>query len=119
MIEIVRGEHDTGPPSPKNFPYLKHDVLASIVVFLVAVPLSLGVAFAAGAPLLSGLISSVVGVLVASLLGGSPLQVSGPSAALTVVLADTIATHGWPATCAAWAWGRRSWLAWRSSARWR
>ncbi|MEV7045841.1 bifunctional SulP family inorganic anion transporter/carbonic anhydrase [Amycolatopsis sp. NPDC051061] len=100
MIEIVRGEHDTGPPSPKNFQYLKQDVLASLVVFLVAVPLSLGVAFAAGAPLLSGLISAVVGGLVASLFGGSPLQVSGPSAALTVVLADTIATHGWPATCA-------------------
>ncbi|WIY06922.1 SulP family inorganic anion transporter [Amycolatopsis mongoliensis] len=101
MIEIVRGEHDTGPP--KNFrpsENLKHDVLASIVVFLVAVPLSLGVAFAAGAPLLSGLISAVVGGLVASLFGGSPLQVSGPSAALTVVLADTIATHGWPVTCA-------------------
>ncbi|EOD69456.1 bifunctional SulP family inorganic anion transporter/carbonic anhydrase [Amycolatopsis vancoresmycina] len=100
MIEIVRGEHDTGPPSPKKLQDLKHDFFASIVVFLVAVPLSLGVAFAAGAPLLSGLISAVVGGLVASLLGGSPLQVSGPSAALTVVLADTIATHGWPATCA-------------------
>ncbi|MCR6490128.1 SulP family inorganic anion transporter [Amycolatopsis sp. OK19-0408] len=101
MIEIVRGEHDTGPPSRKPFlENLKHDVLASIVVFLVAVPLSLGVAFAAGAPLLSGLISAVVGGLVASLFGGSPLQVSGPSAALTVVLADTIATYGWPATCA-------------------
>ncbi|SFW90596.1 bifunctional SulP family inorganic anion transporter/carbonic anhydrase [Amycolatopsis australiensis] len=98
MIEIVRGEHDTGPP--KLLAGLKHDVLASIVVFLVAVPLSLGVAFAAGAPLLSGLISAVAGGLVASLFGGSPLQVSGPSAALTVVLADTIATHGWPVTCA-------------------
>ncbi|WP_410588401.1 bifunctional SulP family inorganic anion transporter/carbonic anhydrase [Amycolatopsis sp. lyj-23] len=101
MIEIVRGEHDTGPPQPsQRRENLKHDFLASTVVFLVAVPLSLGVAFAAGAPLLSGLISAVVGGLVASLFGGSPLQVSGPSAALTVVLADTIATHGWPATCA-------------------
>lgn len=101
MIEIVRGEHDTGPPkTPRFLANLKHDVLASVVVFLVAVPLSLGVAFAAGAPLLSGLISAVVGGLVASLFGGSPLQVSGPSAALTVVLADTIATHGWPVTCA-------------------
>ncbi|MGW5719135.1 bifunctional SulP family inorganic anion transporter/carbonic anhydrase [Amycolatopsis sp. NPDC003865] len=101
MIEIVRGEHDTGPPkNSRPFENLKHDFLASIVVFLVAVPLSLGVAFAAGAPLLSGLISAVVGGLVASLFGGSPLQVSGPSAALTVVLADTIATHGWPVTCA-------------------
>ncbi|WP_410643087.1 bifunctional SulP family inorganic anion transporter/carbonic anhydrase [Amycolatopsis sp. lyj-346] len=101
MIEIVRGEHDTGPPKPsEHLENLKHDFLASIVVFLVAVPLSLGVAFAAGAPLLSGLISAVVGGLVASIFGGSPLQVSGPSAALTVVLADTIATHGWPVTCA-------------------
>ncbi|MEV4054475.1 SulP family inorganic anion transporter [Amycolatopsis sp. NPDC049688] len=100
MIEIVRGEHDTGPPSHQKLQDLKHDFFASIVVFLVAVPLSLGVAFAAGAPLLSGLISAVAGGLVASLLGGSPLQVSGPSAALTVVLADTIATHGWPVTCA-------------------
>ncbi|MEV7094745.1 bifunctional SulP family inorganic anion transporter/carbonic anhydrase [Amycolatopsis sp. NPDC051045] len=101
MIEIVRGEHDTGPPkNSEHLENLKHDFLASIVVFLVAVPLSLGVAFAAGAPLLSGLISAVVGGLVASVFGGSPLQVSGPSAALTVVLADTIATHGWPVTCA-------------------
>jgi carbonic anhydrase len=102
MIEIVRGEHDTGPPSPlENLKQnLKHDLPASIVVFLVAVPLSLGIALAAGAPVLAGLVSAVVGGLVASVFGGSPLQVSGPSAALTVVLADTIATHGWPVTCA-------------------
>jgi carbonic anhydrase len=101
MIEIVRGEHDTGPPSrASRLENLKHDVPASVVVFLVAVPLSLGVAFAAGAPLLAGLVSAVVGGLVASACGGSALQVSGPSAALTVVLADTIATHGWPVTCA-------------------
>ncbi|WP_410620061.1 bifunctional SulP family inorganic anion transporter/carbonic anhydrase [Amycolatopsis sp. cmx-8-4] len=102
MIEIVRGEHDTGPPSPLDNlkQNLKHDLPASIVVFLVAVPLSLGIALAAGAPVLAGLVSAVVGGLVASVFGGSPLQVSGPSAALTVVLADTIATHGWPVTCA-------------------
>ncbi len=102
MIEIVRGEHDTGPPSPLDNlkQNLKHDLPASIVVFLVAVPLSLGIALAAGAPVLAGLVSAVVGGMVASVFGGSPLQVSGPSAALTVVLADTIATHGWPVTCA-------------------
>ncbi|MDT8914380.1 SulP family inorganic anion transporter [Amycolatopsis sp. PS_44_ISF1] len=102
MIEIVRGEHDTGPPprtarTARNL--LRHDLPASLVVFLVAVPLSLGIALAAGAPLLAGLVSAVVGGLVASLLGGSALQVSGPSAALTVVLADTIASHGWAVTC--------------------
>src|SRR4051794_18614066 len=123
MIEIVRGEHDTGPPSRRTEPAgsrprtpaggpapsdppkrrldnLNHDFFASIVVFLVAVPLSLGVAHAAGAPLLAGLISAVVGGLVAALFGGSVLQVSGPSAALTVVLADTIGTFGWATTCA-------------------
>ncbi|MGW4484523.1 SulP family inorganic anion transporter [Amycolatopsis sp. NPDC004368] len=106
MIEIVRGEHDTGPPSRRTSAHqtlrtiLRHDVPASLVVFLVAVPLSLGVALAVGAPLLAGLVSAVVGGLVASLLGGSALQVSGPSAALTVVLADTITTYGWGVTCA-------------------
>ncbi|MFI5609739.1 bifunctional SulP family inorganic anion transporter/carbonic anhydrase [Amycolatopsis sp. NPDC051903] len=106
MIEIVRGEHDTGPPSRRARAaqslqtLLRHDLPASVVVFLVAVPLSLGVALAVGAPLLAGLVSAVVGGLVASFLGGSALQVSGPSAALTVVLADAITTYGWPVTCA-------------------
>ncbi|MEC3978353.1 bifunctional SulP family inorganic anion transporter/carbonic anhydrase [Amycolatopsis sp. H20-H5] len=105
MIEIVRGEHDTGPPGRRTNPlrklqFLRHDLPASLVVFFVAVPLSLGIAHAAGAPLLAGLISAVVGGLVAALFGGSVLQVSGPSAALTVVLADTIGTFGWPVTCA-------------------
>jgi len=102
MIEVVRGEHDAGPPSWREsaLSVLKNDLPASIVVFPVAVPLSLGIALAAGAPLVAGLISAVAGGLVASVFGGSPLQVSGPSAALTVVLADTIATHGRPVTCA-------------------
>ncbi|HWD06441.1 MAG TPA: bifunctional SulP family inorganic anion transporter/carbonic anhydrase [Amycolatopsis sp.] len=101
MIEIVRGEHDTGPPPRRVLrTLLRHDLPASAVVFLVAVPLSLGVALAVGAPLLAGLVSAVAGGLVASLLGGSALQVSGPSAALTVVLADAIATYGWRVTCA-------------------
>ncbi|MBB4685134.1 SulP family inorganic anion transporter [Amycolatopsis jiangsuensis] len=109
MIEIIRGEHDTGPPSrrPGGIGFgralrtvARHDLPASLVVFLVAIPLSLGIALAVGAPLLAGLVSAVAGGLVASLLGGSPLQVSGPSAALTVVLADTIATYGWAVTCA-------------------
>ncbi|KZB85642.1 bifunctional SulP family inorganic anion transporter/carbonic anhydrase [Amycolatopsis regifaucium] len=105
MIDIVGDEHDTGPPGRRNptstlLKNLRHDIPASVVVFLVAVPLSLGVAHAAGAPLLAGLVSAVVGGLVASLCGGSALQVSGPSAALTVVLAETIAAFGWAATCA-------------------
>ncbi|MGI8816365.1 MAG: SulP family inorganic anion transporter [Pseudonocardia sp.] len=79
---------------------LRADAGASLVVFLVAVPLSLGIAVASGAPILAGLIAAVVGGLVAGLLGGSPLQVSGPAAGLTVVVAELINRFGWPATCA-------------------
>ncbi|MFD9965804.1 SulP family inorganic anion transporter [Amycolatopsis sp. NPDC058986] len=79
---------------------LRHDVPASLVVFLVAVPLSLGIALASGAPVVAGLIAAVVGGIVAGALGGSALQVSGPAAGLTVVLAQTIATFGWATTCA-------------------
>jgi MFS superfamily sulfate permease-like transporter len=63
---------------------LRHDVAALLVVFLVAVPLSLGIAVATGAPVMAGLIAAVVGGIVAGLLDGSPLQVSGPAAGLTV-----------------------------------
>ncbi|MGB9279164.1 MAG: bifunctional SulP family inorganic anion transporter/carbonic anhydrase [Pseudonocardiaceae bacterium] len=79
---------------------LRYDVPASLVVFLVAVPLSLGIAVATGAPVMAGLIAAVVGGIVAGLLGGSPLQVSGPAAGLTVVVADLIAQFGWAVMCA-------------------
>jgi carbonic anhydrase len=70
------------------------------VVFLVAVPLSLGIAAASGAPVMAGLIAAAVGGIVAGSLGGSPLQVSGPAAGLTVIVAGLIEQFGWPATCA-------------------
>jgi carbonic anhydrase len=79
---------------------LRHDLPASLVVFLFAVPLSLGIAVVSGAPVMAGLIAAVVGGIVAGLLGGSPLQVSGPAAGLTVVVADLIAQFGWGVTCA-------------------
>ena len=72
----------------------------SLVVFLVAVPLSLGIAVASDAPLTAGLIAAAVGGLVAGALGGSPLQVSGPAAGLTVVVADLVGRFGWGVTCA-------------------
>ncbi|MEU4577854.1 bifunctional SulP family inorganic anion transporter/carbonic anhydrase [Nonomuraea sp. ATR24] len=78
---------------------LRHDVPASLVVFLVAVPLSLGVAMAAGAPLASGLIAAAAGGIVAGWLGGSAVQVSGPTASLTLVIAGLVQTYGWRATC--------------------
>ena len=79
---------------------LRHDLPASLVVFLVAVPLSLGIALASGAPVAAGLVAAVVGGIVAGALGGSALQVSGPAAGLTVVMAETIQTFGWAVTCA-------------------
>jgi carbonic anhydrase len=74
-------------------------VPASLVVFLVAVPLSLGIALASGAPLMAGLVAAVVGGVVAGLLGGAPLQVSGPAAGLTVVVAELVGRFGWQTTC--------------------
>jgi carbonic anhydrase len=65
---------------------LRHDLPASLVVFLVALPLSLGIAQASNAPLVAGVIAAVVGGLVAGALGGAPLQVSGPAAGLTALV---------------------------------
>ena len=79
---------------------LRYDLPASLVVFLVALPLSLGIAVASGAPALAGLIAAIVGGIVAGALGGSPLQVSGPAAGLTVIVAGLIAEFGWAVTCA-------------------
>ncbi|MBK1786232.1 SulP family inorganic anion transporter [Prauserella cavernicola] len=79
---------------------LRYDVPASLVVFLVAVPLSLGIALASGAPIVAGLIAAVVGGVVAGALGGAPMQVSGPAAGLTIVMAETINQFGWVVTCA-------------------
>lgn len=64
----------------------KRDFLASIVVFLVALPLCMGVALASGLPASAGLITGIVGGLVVSLMSGSSLQVSGPAAGLSVIV---------------------------------
>lgn len=77
--------------------YLSHakdDIPAGLVVFLVALPLCLGVALASGAPLFSGLIAGMVGGLIVSWLSGSQLSVSGPAAGLTVIVFNGIETLG-------------------------
>ncbi|MFH8726425.1 SulP family inorganic anion transporter [Streptomyces termitum] len=90
------------PPKEPRLPRLPAgvDVSASAAVFLIALPLSLGIALATGAPLQAGLVAAAVGGLVAGRLGGSPLQVSGPAAGLTVVTAELIQRYGWRTTCA-------------------
>ncbi len=72
----------------------KHDLSASIVVFLIALPLCLGIALASGAPLFSGLITGLVGGLLVSFLSGSQLCVSGPAAGLTVIVFSAIEKLG-------------------------
>lgn len=85
---------------PRFLSSLGADLPASLVVFLVALPLSLGIAAASGAPVMAGLIAAAVGGIVAGSLGGSPLQVSGPAAGLTVVVAGLVDEFGWQVTCA-------------------
>jgi MFS superfamily sulfate permease-like transporter len=72
----------------------KSDLLASIVVFLVALPLCMGIAIASGAPVAAGLITGIVGGLLVGTIAGCPLQVSGPAAGLTVIVYDIIQHHG-------------------------
>jgi MFS superfamily sulfate permease-like transporter len=70
------------------------DFLASLVVFLVALPLCMGISIASGADVAAGLVTGIVGGLVVGFFSGAPLQVSGPAAGLTVVCADVIHRHG-------------------------
>ncbi|GAA0648776.1 SulP family inorganic anion transporter [Streptomyces thermocarboxydovorans] len=98
--ERTHPPHSPPPPGRRRFRIAGSDLSASITVFLIALPLSLGIALATGAPLQAGLVAAAVGGLVAGRLGGSPLQVSGPAAGLTVVTADLIQHYGWRTTCA-------------------
>ncbi len=76
---------------------LKTDFPASIIVFLVALPLCMGIATASGAPPVSGLITGIIGGLLVGAISGSPLQVSGPAAGLFVVTSEIIAELGFAA----------------------
>lgn len=73
---------------------LKYDFSAGLVVFLVALPLCLGIAMASGAPLFSGIISGVVGGIVVGYLSNSHISVSGPAAGLTAIVLSAILTLG-------------------------
>ncbi len=70
------------------------DLLASVVVFLVALPLCMGIAIASGMPPAAGLITGIVGGVVVGLIAGSPLQVSGPAAGLAVLVFELVRQHG-------------------------
>lgn len=85
-------------PKPQGFfSHLKDDLPAGMVVFLVAVPLCLGIALASGAPLFAGVIAGIVGGTIVALASGSPLGVSGPAAGLAVIVFTAIETLGYEA----------------------
>ena len=73
---------------------LKKDFPSSIVVFLVALPLCLGIALASGAPLFAGIIAGIIGGIVVGSLSNSPLGVSGPAAGLAVIVLNAISDLG-------------------------
>jgi len=73
---------------------LKYDIPAGVVVFLVALPLCLGIALASGAPLLSGIIAGIIGGLVVGFISGSSTSVSGPAAGLAAVVLSSIMQLG-------------------------
>ncbi|MFM1800717.1 MAG: Bicarbonate transporter BicA, partial [Planctomycetota bacterium] len=73
---------------------LSSDLIAGLIVFLVSVPLCLGVALASSAPLFAGLIAGILGGVLVGLISGSQTSVSGPSPALTTIVASQILALG-------------------------
>ncbi len=76
------------------FKHVKSDLPSGLVVFLVALPLCLGIALASGAPLFSGIIAGIVGGIIVGSLSNSNVSVSGPAAGLTAIVLSSIATLG-------------------------
>ncbi|WP_370964420.1 SulP family inorganic anion transporter [Amycolatopsis sp. cg9] len=85
-------------PGPGDFdlrpPVVRADLLAGITVGVVALPLALAFGVSSGAGPAAGLVTAVVAGIVAAVFGGSPVQVSGPTGAMAVVLAPIVAAHG-------------------------
>ena len=92
----IAGAPGTGMPQPQKsmFSSIGQDAPAGLVVFLVALPLCLGISLASGAPLLAGVIAGIVGGVLVSWLSGSAVSVSGPAAGLTTIVLAGIATLG-------------------------
>jgi MFS superfamily sulfate permease-like transporter len=87
-------ENDFITTRPNYLGSLKYDLPAGLVVFLVALPLCLGIALASGAPLFSGIIAGIVGGVIVGLFSGSPLGVSGPAAGLAAICVEAITGLG-------------------------
>jgi MFS superfamily sulfate permease-like transporter len=93
-IEASRRDSAVAAAATAQSGTFAQDLLASVVVFLVALPLCMGIAIASGAPPASGLITGIIGGIVVGALAGCPLQVSGPAAGLAVIIYEFIQTHG-------------------------
>jgi MFS superfamily sulfate permease-like transporter len=103
MPQIVSSTPHIAPPQPpaepqapgtNYFKTLSKDIPSGLVVFLVALPLCLGISLASNAPLLSGVITGIVGGVIVSWVSGSQLSVSGPAAGLTAIMVMAISTLG-------------------------
>lgn len=85
-------------PIPSNEPArlanVRRDFLSSLVVFLVALPLCMGISIASGMPVTAGLITGIIGGLIVTTISGSPLQVSGPAAGLVVTVVEIVRVYG-------------------------
>ncbi len=90
----IRLNSSPPPAQSLNSAPFQKDFLASIVVFLVALPLCMGIAIASGVPVSAGLISGIIGGIVVGSLAGCPLQVSGPAAGLTIIVYQAVQTFG-------------------------
>ena len=72
----------------------KDDIIAGFVVFLIALPLSIGIALAAGAPASAGILSAIIGGIIGTLITGTHITISGPAAGLIVVISGSIISLG-------------------------
>lgn len=94
-MNVYRGDSNQRGAAPSLLSAPRQDAFASVVVFLVALPLCMGIAIASGVPVAAGLVTGIVGGIVVGFFAGAPLQVSGPAAGLTVLMYEFVHSFGW------------------------